>query len=114
LIAVVPRGAGPAQAIAALDSSRVVLPERSVRWSWVDATVLALDLEAFLAEASRRIRAATNRVLVRMWNFWSDDYVLTTLHMEDLPTLEALALRAGVSGEGLRLLGAERPEPPGC
>jgi hypothetical protein len=106
LVAIVPRDAAPTQIMAALDASRVVLPDPSRRWAWVAPEVLALAGEAFLAEASRHIQVITDRVLVQLRDFWSSDYVLTTAHGDDLPTLKALALRADTYEEGLRVLGA--------
>jgi hypothetical protein len=105
LVAVVRGGATPAEIMASLGASEVVLPDEPARWSWVSADVFGLDAEAFLAEASRHIRAMTHRVLVQLRDFWASDYVLTTVPEDELRSLEALALRADIYQEGLRVLG---------
>jgi hypothetical protein len=113
LVAVLPSHATPNEIMAALDASRVRLPDPPARWSWTTPEILALDSEKFLAEASRRIQAMTGRALVRMCDFWSSDYVLTTLPTNNLPTLIELAHRADTyyeeddeESESLRVLGA--------
>jgi hypothetical protein len=95
----------PGEVMATLDASRVTLPDPSLRWTWVTPQRLALGLDLFLIEASHQIRSAIGRVLVRMRDNWSDDYVLTTVPYAEVPTLEGLALRADIYEEGLYVFG---------
>jgi hypothetical protein len=105
LLVVVRPDSKPAEVMAALDASKVFLPDPSLRWGWTNPEILGLGIDAFLTELARHIRSATDRVVARMCDAWSDDYVLTTLPLGDLPTLKALALDADIYEKGLQVLG---------
>jgi hypothetical protein len=108
LTAIVPPDATPSELMAALDRSSAPLPDTQHRWTWVSPDLAALGTEAFLAEASRQVRASAGRVLVQLLDSWSDDRVLTTLPADEPDTMERLAREADfVAGEGLRILGAD-------
>lgn len=105
LLVVVRPDAKPAAIMTALDASRVALPDPSLRWAWVTPQILALGIDLFLIEAARQIRSAIGQALVRMRDNWSDDYVLTTVPLGELSSLESLALRADIYEEGLYVFG---------
>ena len=107
LVVVVRPDSKPTEVIAALDASRVPLPDPSLRWGWRTPEILALDLNAFLTEAAGHIRSTTDRALVRMCDAWSDDYVLATVPLQHMPTLEELALRADIYEEGVHVFGED-------
>jgi len=105
LVAVVSPTATPPEIMAALDRSRVPLPDAAQRWAWVTAETLRLGAQDVLAAAAGHVQQMTGRRLVRLCDFWSADDVVTTLVGHDLPRLRRLACAADfLVHTGLRVL----------